>query len=141
VSVVAPLCPNTSKNPPRPHPFHPRGDRRQPRKNRFNTIAPPHQPLPQFTSTARPPPASSSDRPSPPPPHPNPGIATRCQSHTSTRRSDQSRTDQGSSIRGEIAAGGHATPEGLPGAKIRARGAGRLTESHTRKPEKMPWQW
>jgi hypothetical protein len=36
---------------------------------------------------------------------------------------------------GEIAAGGPATPEGLPGAKTRARGAGRLTESHTRKPE------
>ena len=36
---------------------------------------------------------------------------------------------------GEIAAGGPATPEGLPGTKTRARGAGRLTESHTRKPE------
>ena len=36
---------------------------------------------------------------------------------------------------GEIAAGRLAAPEGLPGAKTRARGAGRLTESHTRKPE------
>nr|QNO41700.1 hypothetical protein NEBFCOPL_00001 [Methanosarcinales archaeon ANME-2c ERB4] len=35
----------------------------------------------------------------------------------------------------EIAAGGHATPEELSSAKTRARVAGRLTESHTRKPE------
>ena len=36
---------------------------------------------------------------------------------------------------GEIAAGGHATPEGLPGAKTRDAWGRRLTEIHTRKPE------
>ena len=38
----------------------------------------------------------------PPPPHPNPRIAPRCQSHASTRRSGQSQTDQGSSIRARL---------------------------------------
>jgi len=133
-SVVAPLCTNTSKNPPRPQPPLPRL-RRQPRKNR---LAPSAHPLPQPNQhTARPPPAISSDRPltaaasRPRNRHVMPESRKHRQERPITNRSGQQ-------CPCEIAAGGPATPEGLPGAKTRARGAGRLTESHTRKPKKMP---
>ena len=77
-------------------PTHSRVDWRQSRKNQ---LAPSAHALPQFTSAPPDPHLQAAAIDYPPPPHPNPGIAPRCQRHTSTRGSDRSPTDQGSSIR------------------------------------------
>ncbi len=57
---------------------------------------------PVLQESVAPPPPARHTFANHPPPHPNPGIAPRCQSHTSTSRSDQPRTDQGSSIRARL---------------------------------------
>ena len=74
----------------RPHPTIPMIAAPLPQES-VSAITSLHRSLPQFSDVTR-----------PPPPHPNPGIATWCQSHTSTRRSDRSRTDHGSSIRARL---------------------------------------
>ena len=68
----------------------------------------------------------TSTPPDPRPPHPNPGIAPRCQSHTSARRSDQSRTGQGSSIRVRLRLADLRRPGDCPAQRLGARGAGRF---------------
>jgi len=88
---------------------------------------PNHSPPQSNQHTARPPPAAPcnpspaaasepTNRPAMPESHKHP------QQRSITNRSGQQ-------YPGEIAAGGPATPEGLPGAKTRTRGAGCLTEA------------
>ena len=60
-----------------------------------------------------------------PPPHPNPGIAPRCQSHASPHRSNQSRTDRGSSSRARLRLADLRRPGNCPAQRPGTRGAGR----------------